>query len=241
MREGYIYFLIDPENNDIKYVGKTINNVKKRFDQHINRCLKKEHNHKCSWVRLLNSKNLKPILKIEEVIRSENIKELNNILYKKEQDWIVKLKSKYKLTNLTDGGIGLVGHKFTEEHKRKISKALSGDKNPMYGKDNPFKGKKHTEETKKIISNKLKGNKCSLGVKRSDITKKRISESRVGKKLSNETKEKLRIKLSEIFKKKLSQNQIEEIKKLKGIKTYRELAKIYGVSKSNIHNIMKKG
>lgn len=241
MREGYIYFLIDPENSDIRYVGKTINNIKKRFDQHINRCLKKEHNHKCSWIRLLNSKNLKPILKIKEIIKSENLKELNNILYKKEQGWIVKLKSKYKLTNLTDGGIGLVGHKFTEEHKRKISEALSGDKNPMYGKDNPFKGKKHTEETKKIISDKLRGNKFSLGIKRSETTKKRISESRIGKKLSDETKEKIRIRLREISKKKLSLNQIEEIKNLKGIKTCRELAKIYNVSKSNIHNIVKKG
>ena len=50
------------------------------------------------------------------------------------------------------------GKHHTEETKRKISKANSGKNNPMYGnhcfsgKNNPFYGKQHSEETKEKIS-----------------------------------------------------------------------------------------
>ena len=47
------------------------------------------------------------------------------------------------------------GRKLSEETKRKISKAMSGENNPFYGrkgKDNPFYGKKHSEEARKKMS-----------------------------------------------------------------------------------------
>lgn len=37
------------------------------------------------------------------------------------------------------------------EHAKNISKSKTGEKNPMYGKDSPFKGKRHTEESKEKI------------------------------------------------------------------------------------------
>ena len=64
------------------------------------------------------------------------------------------------------------GKHFSEEHRTKISEALSGERNPMYGRcgelnpmfdvhrygdANPFYGRKHTEETKTKISNAKKG------------------------------------------------------------------------------------
>jgi hypothetical protein len=39
----------------------------------------------------------------------------------------------------------------TEEQKAKYSESKTGEKNPMYGKDSPFKGKRHTEESKEKI------------------------------------------------------------------------------------------
>lgn len=53
--------------------------------------------------------------------------------------------------NMTLGGEGIVGYKWTETQKQN----QSGINNPMYGKFgqlNPFFGKKHTDETKKKLS-----------------------------------------------------------------------------------------
>lgn len=64
------------------------------------------------------------------------------------------------------------GKHFSEEHRAKISAALSGENNPMYGRcgelnpmfgihrygeDNPFYGKHHTDETKTKISEAKRG------------------------------------------------------------------------------------
>lgn len=55
------------------------------------------------------------------------------------------------------------GEHHTDESRRKISKALSGDKHPRFGKkgkDCPIYGRKLSEETKKKISEGTKG-KCA--------------------------------------------------------------------------------
>ena len=59
------------------------------------------------------------------------------------------------LRNLTDGGEGTSGNILSDETKRKIGTANSGENNGMYGKSgesNPFYGKKHTEEYKRKSS-----------------------------------------------------------------------------------------
>lgn len=61
------------------------------------------------------------------------------------------------------------GCKLSEEHKRNISKAVSGDKNPFYGKC-------HTDESKKLMSESKSGENHPM----------------YGKHLSEETKTKLR-------------------------------------------------
>ena len=50
---------------------------------------------------------------------------------------------------------GNMHYERTEEHRKKISEALSGKNNPMFGmtgKNNPFYGKHHTEDSKKKMS-----------------------------------------------------------------------------------------
>lgn len=93
----------------------------------------------------------------------------------------------------------LYGRHCSEETKKKLSEKLSGEKNPFYGKHHP-KGKMSqilkdyykTEKGKETINkvkNKLKGRKMpdevkekirqgNLGVKRSEETRRRMSESR---------------------------------------------------------------
>jgi len=85
------------------------------------------------------------------------------------------------------------GKKFSEEHKKNISKShkglLSGEKHPLFGKHhseetkqkirmNNHLGKKASEETKLKMSESHKGRKAwNKGLKHSEETKKKIRES----------------------------------------------------------------
>ena len=48
MKYTYIYILIDPFTNQIRYVGKA-NNPKERYKNHKNRCRDK-NTHKRNWI-----------------------------------------------------------------------------------------------------------------------------------------------------------------------------------------------
>lgn len=86
--------------------------------------------------------------------------------------------------NLATGG---QGGNLGPEVSRRISEAVSGEKNGMYGK-------KLTNKTLKKISDKLKGhpNYTHKGWHQSNDTRRRISESHMGITHTEETKEKLR-------------------------------------------------
>ncbi len=70
------------------------------------------------------------------------------------------------------------GRKLSEEHKRKCSKALRGEKHPMFGKT-------HTDETKKKIS------KSHIGIKPSKEARQKMSLAGKRRKHSEETKQKM--------------------------------------------------
>lgn len=72
------------------------------------------------------------------------------------------------------------GKPLSDETKRKLRLANSGEKSAMYGKTgklNPFYGKNHTEETKKILSEKAKQRPKRIY---SDEQKLKISLSKQG-------------------------------------------------------------
>ena len=85
--------------------------------------------------------------------------------------------------NLREGG-GNNG-KMSEETKRKMSEACSGEKHYLYGKS-------PSEETKQKMSEAQLGEKNhNYNNKFSDETKKKISEALIGKTASDETKQKM--------------------------------------------------
>jgi group I intron endonuclease len=73
----------------------------------------------------------------------------------------------------------------SSETREKISKALSGENNPMFGKS-------HNDVTKEKISLKQKQRNPSTRLA-SDDTKQKIAKANTGKKISNETKRKISI------------------------------------------------
>ena len=116
------------------------------------------------------------------------------------------------LYNMTNGGEGTSGMKpwnagktnvYSEETKQKISKSLSGENHPNYGKKHSLKtiekiregniGKERTKETKDKISKMQFGeNNHMFGKNHSVETKDKIRKSKLGKKHSEETKEKMK-------------------------------------------------
>ena len=171
----HIYQITNTITNK-KYVGKTIQKVEKRFQQHIR--YSKKHNTKLSnAIKKYGKDNF--IIEILETCDDE--KHLNE----REIYWILKILPEY---NMTLGGEGVscgknhhfYGKNLTIDHKQKISlsltgikkekmldsqkykisQSLSGKNHPFYGKkrpehslkmsgkNNPFYGKNHSEEVK---------------------------------------------------------------------------------------------
>lgn len=70
------------------------------------------------------------------------------------------------------------GKNLSEETRKKLSEAMGGENNPMYGmtgENSPFYGKHHTEETKKKLS------EFHTGKHLSDETRRKMSDTRTGK------------------------------------------------------------
>lgn len=208
--QSTIYVLVDPRRKEeYRYVGKTGRSLSARLSGHLGDAKKSKSTHKTHWIRKLLRERVVPAIISLEVVDPalENEREIY---------WIDKLKKEgHKLTNSTNGGDR--GVEYTEEVRRKISKALSGENNPNYGKrgeGTPMFGKTHSKELKDKMSKKWTGkgnpkygkgdsikgeNNPFYGKCHSEETKHKISVSNrgkpghmKGKHHSEETKQKLR-------------------------------------------------
>jgi hypothetical protein len=98
----YIYALIDPRDNEVRYVGKT-NDLYSRFFQHISPSSLKNRTYKNNWIKSLLEKDLRPIISVLEKTNQENWEE-------REICWIKHYRDLgTKLTNIADGGAGGCG------------------------------------------------------------------------------------------------------------------------------------
>lgn len=172
MEEVIIYGIYDPDTTGvIRYVGKTKKTIKKRLNEHIylsKNNLKRPLN---LWIKKLLNEGRIPEIKEIEV---SNDKEWA----KREIFWIKQYRKINNLLNLSDGGESNLNYICSEETKRKISESNKG-------KHDYWKGKKMSDEHKQKIS------QGGYGKKRSEITKKNISNSLKGRKLSESHKLKL--------------------------------------------------
>ena len=146
MKEFIIYILSDPRTNQVRYVGKSENSLYARLKDHLHpkRGLTlKDHCHR--WLNELVSSGFEPGAKvIEWVSCPEN-------LLDRETFWIRKYRNDGSpLTNLTEGGRGTKGWKWSPEMAAHMKKIMSGTGNPFYGqghrqrdKDNPMYGNGH--------------------------------------------------------------------------------------------------
>lgn len=111
-----IYALCGPDDVP-RYVGKTVQHVHRRFKAHL-RAAKKPRLPVHWWMKKMANRG-KPftILHLEDVAPRQD-------WAARERHWIAHFRKHGRLLNLCDGGEGVSGHKFSDEHKEKISKKL---------------------------------------------------------------------------------------------------------------------
>lgn len=98
MKTTFIYGLMDPRDNQLRYVGKS-NDPEKRLQEHL-RCHSK-NNHLDYWIMLLNRLDLPPRLRIIEECQM-------SVWQEREKFWIRIFKwAGVDLINITPGGEGL--------------------------------------------------------------------------------------------------------------------------------------
>lgn len=81
----------------------------------------------------------------------------------------------------------LKSRKFSDEHKKNLSKSKTGKNHPMYGK-------KQTKEWVEKITASVRGKSLLKGYKHTDEARRNMSLSRIGHPVSEETKRKIGLK-----------------------------------------------
>lgn len=96
----YVYSLIDPFTNKIRYIGKS-HDPHKRLIHHLQWSALKSKTHKNIWIKSLLKRNSQPVLKI--IAKTNTYKNIDRL----EKKYISLFKNKgYNLTNGTTGGDG---------------------------------------------------------------------------------------------------------------------------------------
>ena len=114
-----IYFLLEPDDNRIRYAGGTTREPWERYLEHTAESRENDGNHKSNWIRKLKRQGKKPILFVLEYIEC-GLKEI----LKREIEVIAELRALgCNLVNSTDGGDGVVGRIYTDAQRAALSAA----------------------------------------------------------------------------------------------------------------------
>lgn len=183
------------------YVGSSVD-VRVRFQTH-RRNLRKGKHH-CQPLQRAWDKYGEECFKFEVVEKVATPDDL----FTAENRWLDEHHGKpycYNLSKCADAFMR--GMKFSDEHKAKISAAVTGNKSSKGYKRTPeeceiirqrargrknFLGRKHTEESKAKMSEASKGKQRRLGHTNSPEHRARISAANKWRKLSSEHAEKIR-------------------------------------------------
>lgn len=197
MRNVKVYGLCSSADGEIRYVGQTVRDVRRRKYEHVWEAKNRRNKQRIGmWIRSVLRKGEKVVLFVIEE---------NCIFNQTEKRWIAFYKRNFaNLVNCTEGGEGTLGwcgnkgnkrpdlsernranagkqgRPMTEENRLKLSMANKGKKKPWLSERNKLrkgmKGKPHTEEAKLKISNALKGRVITWGDKISEAKRNNINE-----------------------------------------------------------------
>lgn len=151
----FIYTLSD-QNGNIRYIGKT-KDIKRRFREHIKNYDNSE-SYKNNWIKSLVKKGDYPVISILDEVEYEDSSFF-------EMYWISQLECwGFKLTNLTIGGEGTIGYKFSDEQKQKMRKPKS--KEHIENLRKTLTGRKLNDDWKNNIREGCKNSEKMLEVNR---------------------------------------------------------------------------
>lgn len=146
-----IYSLSDPETNQLRYVGKTID-LKARMATHLS---DRRHVKRNMWIRSMASRGVLPLMEELEVVKNSNDEDWQEV----ERWWIAYLRFiGCDLCNLDSGGIG--GKRRSIETREKIAASHTG--------------KKLTDNHRSAMA------RAKLGTHRTEATKEKIRSSLTG-------------------------------------------------------------
>lgn len=187
-----IIYLITNKINGKRYVGQTIQTLKNRWSKH---CHPTHANVTMPVVRAIK-KYSKENFDIKVLAKCDSKKEMDH-----RESYYIKLlntRSPNGYNLLSGGARGL----HTEETKKKIAYAQTGEKNHNFGKTASFEtrnkmsightGLKRSEEVKKACSERVKGEKHPMfGKHHTEEAVKKISKSSTGRTFSSESLKKM--------------------------------------------------
>ena len=137
-----IYGLSSSENGKTRYIGQTIFSIERRKDEHVYESfhvLPEKRRYIHNWIKKVINSRFEILTEIIET-NVEDWKTREIYWIKQYRDW------GFDLVNLTDGGEGCPGYKWTEEQRKGIR-----------GKDSPNWGKHPTKETRELQREIRKG------------------------------------------------------------------------------------
>ncbi len=121
-----IYFLQDPRSNEVRYVGRSMD-IENRFLEHAypSALQRNEKLPLYRWIAKLKRMGMIPIQGVLQAFSSINDEQLNEC----ERYWIKYYRDiGSPLLNLSEGGFGCSGYKYTEEQRKRRSEQLTGRK-----------------------------------------------------------------------------------------------------------------
>lgn len=185
MSQYLVYGLVDPRDNELRYVGLSTRGMR-RPKEHLSADGRKGNRWVCRWLRVLHTAGLSPyILILRFCATPEETKTQERSLIS-----LFKL-AEFPLTNLTDGGDGTLGLKQSPKVKEALRLANTGRKQPA---EERLRRAIACTGVKRSPAFCDKLRRLKTGLVHTDETKAKISRARTGSfKLSPEHKEKLRI------------------------------------------------
>jgi hypothetical protein len=176
MKPRSIYVLIDPRDNQARYVGCS-GRVRARKNEHKSQA-RKSRTAKAAWLRELAGLGLEPVVQVLESPVAD--------WEEAEQRWIASYRqSGAPLLNQTDGGAGSPGYVMPEEERRRVGERTKAI----------HTGRRRSEESKARMAERQKEAWKNPDRKpappRSVETRARMSEAQRGKKASEETRRRI--------------------------------------------------
>ena len=184
--KSIIYGLIDNETLELRYIGQTVKPLAARFKQHMRFCSPNVHLN--NWLHSAD---------VSAIVLERDPENLNEA----EMCWIADMRAAgARLLNMTDGGGGTNGRKYTVETCAKISARAVDRRHSVETRikmsaahvgriptaetrakmSAAQKGHKYTIETRTKISAAMKGKQNSLGYKHTTETRSKLSAAKIG-------------------------------------------------------------